>query len=162
MNGLTEWARDLLMSRGALLETDQSPLRALLPADLAAALGCGEWLSLNFEASAGADDAGEWLERIGALLAPDCPTIGARLRDRSAAAVRTGAQGATGGLCVLIPAVGGPRSRSACRGTRPSPALRPRTGAAPKPPNWTALQNWKTCAGSTRCACNWNSPTSWP
>src|SRR5260370_20633433 len=93
MNGLTEWARDLLMSRGALLETDQSPLRALLPADLAAALGCGEWLSLNFEASAGADDAGEWLERIGPLLAPECPTIAARLRDPSAAAVRCDAVG---------------------------------------------------------------------
>lgn len=93
MNGLTEWARDLLMSRGALLEEDQGPLRALLPADLAAALGCGEWLSLNFEASAGADDAGEWLERIGALLAADCPAIGARLRDRSPAAVRCDAAG---------------------------------------------------------------------
>ena len=85
MNGLTEWARDLLMSRGALLEADDGPLRALLPEEVAARLGCGEWLSLNFEAIAGADDSGEWLERLGALLAADCPAIGARLRDRSAA-----------------------------------------------------------------------------
>ena len=86
MNGLTQWARDLLMSRGALLEADGGPLRALLPAEVAGRLGCGEWLSLNFEAIAGADDSGEWLERLGALLAADCPAIGARLRDRSAVA----------------------------------------------------------------------------
>jgi hypothetical protein len=84
MKGLTEWTRDLLMSRGALLEADDGPLRALLPAEVAASLGCGEWLSLDFEAIAGADDSGEWLERLGALLAGDCPAIGARLRDQPA------------------------------------------------------------------------------
>src|SRR6266849_5296300 len=83
MNGLMEWTRDLLMSRGALLEADEGALRALLPAEVAGALGCGEWLSLNFEASAGADDSGEWIDRLGALLPASCPVIGARLRDRS-------------------------------------------------------------------------------
>jgi len=92
MNGLTEWARDLLMSRGALLEADDGPLRALLPSEVAERLGCAEWLSLNFEASAGADDSGEWLERLGALLATDCPATGARLRDH-APAVRCDAEG---------------------------------------------------------------------
>src|SRR5258708_38808347 len=78
-----EWTRDLLMSRGALLEADEGALRALLPAEVAGALDCGEWLSLNFEASAGADDSGEWIDRLGALLPASCPVIGAKLRDRS-------------------------------------------------------------------------------
>ena len=84
MNGLTEWTRDLLMSRGALLEADAGVLRALLPTEVAGALGCGEWLSLDFEASAGADDAGEWLDRLAALLPSSSPVIAARMRDRSA------------------------------------------------------------------------------
>jgi hypothetical protein len=83
MQGLTDWARDLLISRGALLEQDQGALRALLPAEVAGALGCGEWLSLNFESSAGADDGGEWIDRLGSLLPPNCPVIGARLRERA-------------------------------------------------------------------------------
>ena len=84
MNGLTEWTRDLLMSRGALLEADAGVLRALLPTEVGGALGCGEWLSLDFEASAGADDAGEWLDRLAALLPSSSPVIAARMRDRSA------------------------------------------------------------------------------
>ena len=83
MNGLMEWTQDLLMSRGALIEEGEGALRALLPAEVAGALNCGEWLSLNFEASAGADDSGEWIDRLGALLPPNCPVIGVRLRDRS-------------------------------------------------------------------------------
>src|SRR6266478_1606280 len=81
MQGLTEWTRDLLMSRGALLESDEGALRALLPAEVASALGCGEWLSLNFDAGAGADDGGEWIDRLGSLLPPNGPVIGARLRE---------------------------------------------------------------------------------
>ncbi len=84
MQGLTEWAQDLLISRGALLEADEGALRALLPAEVAGTLGCGEWLSLNFEAGAGADDGGEWIERLGALLPANCPVIAARLRQRAA------------------------------------------------------------------------------
>jgi len=84
MQGLTEWAQDLLISRGALLEADEGALRALLPADVAVALRCGEWLSLNFEAGAGADDSGEWIDRLGALLPANCPLIAARLRQRAA------------------------------------------------------------------------------
>src|SRR5436190_6478029 len=83
MNGVMEWTRDLLMSRGALLEADEGALRALLPAEVAGALDCGEWLSLNFEASAGSDDSGEWIDRLSVLLPASCPVIGARLRDRS-------------------------------------------------------------------------------
>jgi hypothetical protein len=85
MNGLTEWTRDLLMSRGALLEADAdtAALRALLPPETAAALRCGEWLSLNFETTAGADDSGEWLDRLETLLPARCPVIAARLRDRA-------------------------------------------------------------------------------
>src|SRR6266571_2625710 len=83
MRGLTEWTRDLLMSRGALLEEDESALRALLPGEVSQALGCGEWLSLNFETRAGADDGGEWLDRLGTLLPAGCPIVAARLRDRA-------------------------------------------------------------------------------
>ena len=83
MQGLTEWAQDLLISRGALLEAEEGALRALLPAEVAGALSCGEWLSLNFEAGAGADDGGEWIDRLGALLPANCPVIAARLRQRA-------------------------------------------------------------------------------
>src|SRR6266498_2820076 len=83
MTGLMEWTRDLLISRGALLEEGEGALRALLPADVAGALNTGEWLSLNFEATAGADDSAEWIDRLGALLPANCPVIAARLRDRS-------------------------------------------------------------------------------
>ena len=41
----------------------------MLPAELAAALESGEWLSLRFGAGAGADDENEWLERLGRLVA---------------------------------------------------------------------------------------------
>ena len=36
------------------------------------------------EAGAGADDGGEWIERLGALLPANCPVIAARLRQRAA------------------------------------------------------------------------------
>ena len=54
MIGIVDWARDMLVSRGALVETEEAgALRAMLPADLAAALESGEWLSLRFGAGAG-------------------------------------------------------------------------------------------------------------
>lgn len=90
MVGVTEWVRDLLLSRGALVEerSTEGPepaqgadvLRALLPAEVAAALGVGEWLSLNFGASAGADDPVEWMERMAPLLPFGNVVMGARLR----------------------------------------------------------------------------------
>jgi hypothetical protein len=84
MPELIDWARDLLMSRGALVETESAEtergtaLRAMLPAELAGALESSEWLSLRF--GAGADDEGEWLERLGRLLPRDARVVGARLR----------------------------------------------------------------------------------
>jgi hypothetical protein len=82
MVGVTEWLRDLLLSRGALVEKEESDdvLRALLPAEVAAALGAGEWLSLNFGASAGADDPVDWMERLAPLLPPGNLVTSARLR----------------------------------------------------------------------------------
>ncbi len=91
MLGIAGWARDVLLSRGALVETpEEEALRALLPPEVSAALSAGEWLSLNFRAGAGADDAAEWLERLGHLLEAGpggaiaaCRVAGARLRGQS-------------------------------------------------------------------------------
>src|SRR5713226_6648591 len=88
MLGLAGWARDVLLSRGALVEEQQGEaLRALLPPEVASALGSGDWLSLDFGASAGADDAGDWLERLRGLLAaggePAECVAGARLRSET-------------------------------------------------------------------------------
>ena len=78
MTGLVDWARDLLVSRGALVEDDQEgALRALLPPEVAGALASSDWLSLSFLSGAGADDPGEWLERLGVLLPADRPVTGA-------------------------------------------------------------------------------------
>jgi hypothetical protein len=80
---LSDWARDLLLSRGALVESEgNGELRALLPPEVSAKLASGDWLSLNFGARAGADDPGEWLERLAALLPPGPAAAGARLRQR--------------------------------------------------------------------------------
>jgi hypothetical protein len=69
------------MSRGALVETEEAgALRAMLPADLAGALGSSDWLSLRFGADAGSNDEGEWLERLGRLLPAEPQVTGARLR----------------------------------------------------------------------------------
>ena len=71
MPDLIGWARDLLQSRGALVEMPEGEaLQALLPPEVSRALGSEEWLSLDFGAAAGADDPGEWLERLGKLLEP--------------------------------------------------------------------------------------------
>jgi hypothetical protein len=78
---IVDWARDLLVSRGALVEAEEAgALRAMLPAELAAALESGEWLSLRFGAGAGSDDENEWLDRLARLLPRDARVVGARLR----------------------------------------------------------------------------------
>ena len=81
MAEILDWAKDLLVSRGALVETEEAgALRAMLSPELARELGSSDWLSLRFAAGAGSDDDGEWLERLGRLLPPDARVIGARLR----------------------------------------------------------------------------------
>jgi hypothetical protein len=81
MVSVTEWARDLLLSRGALVEdAGDEVLRALLPQEVALALAAGEWLSLNFGSSAGADDPVDWMERLARLLPSGSLVTGTRLR----------------------------------------------------------------------------------
>ena len=81
MQRIADWARDLLFTRGALVEMEEAgALRALLPSDLAAALSASEWLSLRFGAGPGSDDEGDWLERFGHLLPREARVAGARLR----------------------------------------------------------------------------------
>jgi hypothetical protein len=81
VNGLTEWARDVLLSRGALVEMEHGErLRTLLPAEVAGSLGAGEWLSLNFDGNAGSDEPTEWMERLAHLLPAERLVAGARLR----------------------------------------------------------------------------------
>ncbi|MGA2769843.1 MAG: hypothetical protein ABSG26_03405 [Bryobacteraceae bacterium] len=93
MAEIVDWTKDLLVSRGALVEAEEAgALRAMLSPELARALGSSEWLSLRFGAGAGSDDDGEWLERLGRLLPPDARVVGARLRHpRQAPAVDAGA-----------------------------------------------------------------------
>lgn len=80
MPAFIDWAADLLMSRGALVETgEDGVLRAMLSRELASALGCEEWLSLRL-AGWGSDDENDWLDRLGKLIPPDARIIGARLR----------------------------------------------------------------------------------
>ena len=81
MRGMIDWTKDMLLSRGALVEMeDGGALRAMLPADVATTLDAGEWLSLRFGAGPGSDDEGEWLDRLARLLPPDARVTGARLR----------------------------------------------------------------------------------
>src|SRR5437870_3780162 len=81
MPGMTEWAKDLLLTRGALVESeDAGSLRAMLPDGLAGVLESSEWLSLRFGAGPGSDDEGEWLDRLARLLPADARVTGARLR----------------------------------------------------------------------------------
>jgi hypothetical protein len=80
---LSEWARDLLLSRGALVESeDNGALRALLPPEVSSRLAVGDWLSLDFGARVGADDPAEWQDRLSTLLPPSPAVAGARLRQR--------------------------------------------------------------------------------
>ncbi len=73
MVSVTEWARDLLLSRGGLVEggaesEGDDVLRALLPQDVAAALGTAEeWLSLNFRSQC-------WGRRSGRMDGTSGPT----------------------------------------------------------------------------------------
>jgi hypothetical protein len=78
---LTDFARDILTARGALVEAENgNAIRAMLPADTAHSLEAAEWLSLRFGAGAGSDDEGDWLDRLGRLL-PEGPRIAhARVR----------------------------------------------------------------------------------
>ncbi|HTX35072.1 MAG TPA: hypothetical protein VME43_08620 [Bryobacteraceae bacterium] len=81
MAGILDWAKDLLVSRGALVEAEEAgALRAMLPDGVATTLGASDWLSLRFGAGAGSDDEGDWLERLGRLLPPESRTSAARLR----------------------------------------------------------------------------------
>jgi hypothetical protein len=81
MAEIIDWARDLLVSRGALVETGEAgALSAMLSPELAKVLQAGDWLSLRFAAGAGSDDAGDWLDRFGRMLPPDARVSGARLR----------------------------------------------------------------------------------
>jgi hypothetical protein len=82
MAGIMDWARDLLVSRGALVESEGTgTFRALLSSELASALDASEWLSLRFGAGPGSDDEGDWLERLGRLLPAGARVIGSRLRN---------------------------------------------------------------------------------
>jgi hypothetical protein len=85
---LSDWARDLLMSRGALVEggaegEGEGVVRALVPPEVSAKLAVSDWLSLDFGARGGADDPAEWMERLCALLPPSPAAAGARLRMRA-------------------------------------------------------------------------------
>src|SRR5580658_9889747 len=77
---IVDWARNLLTSRGALVEEEAGVLSAMLSPEIARALDAGEWLSLRFGAGTSPDDESEWLERFGRLLPPDARVTGARLR----------------------------------------------------------------------------------
>ncbi len=81
MIGIEEWISDLLMSRGALVESgEDGRIRAMLPSDVAAPLGTGEWLSLDFRPVPGGDDAFEWMERMEHILPSHPLLVGARMR----------------------------------------------------------------------------------
>ena len=64
MIGVQEWICDLLVSRGALVESDAGGrIAALLPFEVAASLGVDEWFSLDLHG-----DAAEWMDRMEHLL----------------------------------------------------------------------------------------------
>lgn len=87
MIGIQDWVRDLLLSRGALVECDEGGgIRAMLPGDVAAALGASEWLSLDFRPHPGGDDPAEWLERMERLLPARLLVTGAQVRGLGPAA----------------------------------------------------------------------------
>jgi len=83
MEEMAAWVRDVLLSRGALVEM-QGPeaLRALLPSPVAQAMGTGEWLSLDFGIAPGADHPAGWLDKVGRLVgvAPGAPPTVAAAR----------------------------------------------------------------------------------
>ena len=64
MIGVSDWICDLLMSRGALVESAEGGrIGAMLPSAVAASLGVEEWFSLDLR-----DDDAEWLDRMERLL----------------------------------------------------------------------------------------------
>jgi hypothetical protein len=76
MRGVQDWICDLLMSRGALLESEEDGrIRAMLPAETAASLGVEEWLALDL-----GDDTTEWLDRMERLLPPQPVVVEAQYR----------------------------------------------------------------------------------
>jgi hypothetical protein len=78
MEEMALWARDVLLSRGALVEMPgPQALRALLPSEVAQALGAAEWLSLDFGTGPGADQPADWLDRLARLIEepPGAPAI---------------------------------------------------------------------------------------
>ena len=84
MIGIQEWICDLLMSRGALVESEEDGrLRALLPAEVAACLGTAEWLSLDLghgTAQDAARDDADWMDRMERLLPAQPLLVCARFR----------------------------------------------------------------------------------
>lgn len=81
MPDIAAWTKDLLNSRGALVEAeDGGAVRAMLPPEVARALGSGEWLSLRYGAGPDSDDPVEWLERLGRLMPAEARVCGTRLR----------------------------------------------------------------------------------
>ncbi len=109
MIGIQDWVRDVLLTRGALVESDEGGvLRAMLPEDVAAAIGSSEWLSLDFRPRPGADDPVEWMERAERLLPAGLMIAGSRLR-MSPPALRLDAAAVLGaelaiqnGICRLV------------------------------------------------------------
>jgi len=85
--GIQDWICDLLMSRGALVESEEDGrIRAMLPADVADSLHASEWLSLDLRPRPGADDAVEWMERMERLLPGQPLVTGAQYRNPALAA----------------------------------------------------------------------------
>jgi len=80
--GIQDWVQDLLVSRGALVESEEGGgIRAMLPEEVAAKLGAGEWLSLDFRPRPGGDDPAEWMERMERLLPPGLLVASAQVRN---------------------------------------------------------------------------------
>lgn len=85
MIGVPEWICDLLMSRGALVESEEDGrIRTMLPGEVAAALGTAEWLSLDLRPAtaegAARDDDAEWMDRMERLLPAQPILTGAQFR----------------------------------------------------------------------------------
>ncbi|HUK15359.1 MAG TPA: hypothetical protein VLW65_03055 [Bryobacteraceae bacterium] len=104
MIGIEEWICDLLMSRGALVESEENGrIRAMLPAEVAASLGTGEWLSLDLrhptEQDTRDDDA-EWMNRMERLLPAQPLLVGAQFRALQAPAPIDAASVLASGLAI--------------------------------------------------------------
>jgi hypothetical protein len=110
--GIEEWICDLLMSRGALVESGgDGRMRALLPAEVAASLGTAEWLSLDFGNGTAPDaprDDAEWMDRMERLLPAQPLLVCARFRTTQSpppidtAAVLASELAIQNGICRLV------------------------------------------------------------